>query len=245
MIFANEQIITAFKKYNVIVENNASFNENSILGKNSKIYSTGGLDSSIIGSYSYTRSHLVGLILGNYCSIAANVDVRLLPHPLNRITTSPCTMTVSDEDQLFDKFLNKKNFIIEEKIRIEHDVWIGAHAKIMPGITIGTGAVVGAGAIVTHNVPPYAIVAGIPARIIRYRFDEKTRNRLLKSKWFLYDWAGVDVPIGEDAITAVSQMEHYIEKQPPPLLNQACFIQVNENGTCSIGSIKMKDIHID
>ena len=70
---------------------------------------------------------------------------------------------------------------------IDHDVWIGSYVGIIGGVHIGTGAVIGAGSIVTKDVPPYAVVAGCPARIIRYRFDEEKRKRLLESKWWEYD----------------------------------------------------------
>ena len=59
--------------------------------------------------------------------------------------------------------------VVTRSIHIEEDAWIGAHAVILPGVTVGRGAVVGAGSVVTHDVPPYAIVAGVPARILRYR----------------------------------------------------------------------------
>ena len=67
---------------------------------------------------------------------------------------------------------------------IENDVWIAANVCIKQGVTIGTGAVVGAGSVVTKDVPPYAIVAGVPARIIRYRFNEETIQKLLDSQWW-------------------------------------------------------------
>ena len=72
----------------------------------------------------------------------------------------------------------------EESTIIGNDVWIGAKAIIRSGVTIGDGAVIGAGAVVTKDVPPYAIVAGVPAKIIRYRFDEELRKALLAAKWW-------------------------------------------------------------
>ena len=69
-------------------------------------------------------------------------------------------------------------------MNIGNDVWIGANAMILGGITIGDGAIIGAGAVVTKDIPPYAIVGGIPARIIRYRFPNDVINALLSSQWW-------------------------------------------------------------
>jgi tetrahydrodipicolinate N-succinyltransferase len=73
---------------------------------------------------------------------------------------------------------------VYKKTQIGNDVWLGNNVMIRAGVTIGTGAVVGMGSIVTKDVPPYAIVAGNPAKIIRYRFDEETIEKLLASKWW-------------------------------------------------------------
>ena len=69
-------------------------------------------------------------------------------------------------------------------MHIENDVWIGLNVVIMDGITIGDGAVIGSGAVVTRDIPPYAVAVGIPARVIRYRFDPETIERLLKTRWW-------------------------------------------------------------
>lgn len=69
---------------------------------------------------------------------------------------------------------------------VGNDVWIGCNVVILPGVTIGDGAIVAAGSIVTKDVPPYAIVAGTPARVLRYRWDEKTVERVSRLKW--WDW---------------------------------------------------------
>lgn len=245
MISSDKKTSEIFKKYDVIVEENSIFDCNNIIGRKSKIFKGGGLDSSIIGSYSYTKSYLVGSILGNYCSIENHVDTMLVRHPIDRITTSPCTLTESDEEEIFKNFKNKKNYNGLKEIIIKHDVWISDHVKIMPGITIETGAIVRAGAIVTHDVPAYAIVEGVPAKIIDYRFDTETCARLLKSEWFLYDWDNIDIPFGDDALLALSCMEDYMSKQLPPLLNQGIFIRVDKNNTYSIGQIKMRKVFIE
>ncbi len=70
------------------------------------------------------------------------------------------------------------------RVRIGSDVWIGARATIMPGVTVSDGAIIGAGAVVTHDVPAYAVVAGVPAKILRYRFNQDQINELLKIGWW-------------------------------------------------------------
>ncbi|MBQ6843138.1 MAG: CatB-related O-acetyltransferase [Agathobacter sp.] len=111
--------------------------------------------------------------IGNYCSIAASVlFVACADHHLNHISTYPfkvqCLGTHTQEA------ISKGDIVLED------DVWIGQAATILSGVHIGQGAVVAAGAMVTKDVPPYAIVGGNPARIIKYRFDEALIEELLK-----------------------------------------------------------------
>ncbi|MBR1892541.1 MAG: CatB-related O-acetyltransferase [Lachnospiraceae bacterium] len=84
-------------------------------------------------------------------------------------------------------FSYAREHIFDEKkgeIRIGNDVWIGNHVRIMDGVTIGNGAVVGTGAVVTKDLPPYSISVGVPAKVIKYRFDENTIEQLEKTKWW-------------------------------------------------------------
>ena len=74
-----------------------------------------------------------------------------------------------------------------KKVTIGNDVWIGHGAVINQGVSIGTGAIIGSNAVVTKDVPPYAVVAGVPAKILKYRFDDDTIKLLLKSKWWNMD----------------------------------------------------------
>lgn len=113
------------------------------------------------------------LIIGNYCSIAANVTFLLgHDHRVDCLSTFPYKAEVLHEQ--------KSEAISKGDIIIDDDVWIGYGAMIMSGVHIGQGAVIAAGAVVTKDVPPYAIVGGIPAKIIKYRFEVKIINQLLK-----------------------------------------------------------------
>jgi virginiamycin A acetyltransferase len=90
-----------------------------------------------------------------------------------------------------EKKHSKEDLVSKGPITIGHDVWIGTHCVILSGAEIGTGAVIAANSVVTGAIPPYAIAAGTPAKVIRYRFDEKTINELLESRWWDKDEAEV------------------------------------------------------
>ena len=114
----------------------------------------------------------IKLVIGSYCSIGENVVFLLgLEHRLNTISTFPFkSQCLSGEYEA----LSKGDIVIDD------DVWIGYGAAIMSGVHIGQGAVIAAGAVVTKDVPPYAIVGGVPAKVIKYRFKEEMIEELLK-----------------------------------------------------------------
>ena len=129
----------------------------------------------------YTRIDANTSSIGKYCSISHNVKIGMGPHPLNFVSTSPFLYLKRNnivEKDLFDEYREKGY------TTIEHDVLIGANSIILAGVKIGTGAVVGAGSIVTKDVKPYHIVAGNPAKVIGKRFDDKTIEQLLLSQWW-------------------------------------------------------------
>jgi acetyltransferase-like isoleucine patch superfamily enzyme len=116
--------------------------------------------------------------IGRYCSFARTARVWNRNHPMEFKSTSPLFYDPIFEIATFDPV----QYI---PLTIGHDVWLGDSSIIMPNVTeIGTGAVVGAGAVVNKNVPPYALVVGNPARIVRYRFAKDVIDELLKSKWW-------------------------------------------------------------
>lgn len=123
--------------------------------------------------------------IGSFCSIAKNVVITGMNHPTNYITTNPIIYFKSrgfiKEDRL-DLINKDKN----KKVIIGNDVWIGTNVTILPSVKIGNGAIVGAGSVVTKDIPDYAIVVGVPAKVIGYRFDENEIKLLNESKW--WDW---------------------------------------------------------
>ncbi len=145
------------------------------------------LRAGIIGEHTYlvpgctvadSRSRI-----GKFCSIAKNVSIGTTMHPLQALTTHPVSYT-GEADDLRIPPENRIEFQNKTPVHIGNDVWIGLNVVIMDGITIGDGAVIGSGAVVTRDIPPYAVAVGIPARVIRYRFDPETIERRLKTRWW-------------------------------------------------------------
>lgn len=131
-----------------------------------------------VGKKTYGTLHVVDftpedvkLVIGSYCSIAGGVQFLLGgEHQINSISTYPFKVKV---------FGYKSEAGTKGSIIVKDDVWIGTNAIICSGVTIGQGAIIAAGAVVTKDVEPYAIVGGNPAKVIKYRFDEEIRKKLL------------------------------------------------------------------
>lgn len=142
----------------------------------------------VVGDYSYFERHgeAIYTSIGKFCSIAANVRLNALAHPMERVTTHKITYRPNE----YFKFAGVDGAFRDRRrasaVRIGNDVWIGHGAVVMPGVSIADGAVVGANAVVTHDVDAYAIVAGSPARTLRHRFPEDVRGALLELAW--WDW---------------------------------------------------------
>lgn len=147
-----------------------------------------------LGAFSYaeTRHYLGRVKVGRYTSIASDVEAFGERHPSEWVTQSMITydfgypgIRMAHED--FGGGLPAPALFPDrygEPVVIGHDVWIGRHVQIARGVTIGHGAVVAAGSVVTRDVPPYAIVGGVPARMIRSRFAEPVVGALLASEWW-------------------------------------------------------------
>lgn len=126
--------------------------------------------------------------IGAYCSIGRGVQIGLAMHPTTWLSTH--TFQYSDEwfpsvEEL--KFDRKLQHTHHQRTIIGSDVWIGNNALINSGVKIGHGAIIGAGAVVTKDIPDYAIVGGVPAKVIRFRFEEGVIRELLETKWWLHN----------------------------------------------------------
>jgi len=159
----------------------------SKISKSAKINRGVKVVNSTLGRYSYVGggSWVIGADIGCFCSIACNVYIGLAGHTLDLLSTSPIFTEVHngtghtwvDSDEFAYK--NKRTII-------GSDVWIGHGAKIISGVSVGHGAVIATGAVVTKDIPPYAIVGGVPAKLIRYRFHDSIIKKLLNLKW--WEW---------------------------------------------------------
>jgi acetyltransferase-like isoleucine patch superfamily enzyme len=134
--------------------------------------------------------------VGAFCSIAPHVRILAgSEHVMTRATTFPMNALLFDPSAG-----NALDAIDRGTTRIGNDVWIGVGAIVLSGICVGDGAVIGAGAVVSKHVPPYAVVVGNPARILRYRFDEETSQRLLRLQW--WEWSDEEMLTLRGAFTA-------------------------------------------
>lgn len=157
-------------------------NPNVKIGENCYLYNT------VIGDFTYLSKNVsvMNTRIGKYCSIAQGVCISLGMHPSSGfVSTHPAFFSLHNQSRV--TFAKENHFREMGETVIGNDVWIGANAIIMDDILLGDGAIIGAGAIVTKNVPPYAIVAGNPARIIRYRFEPREIEFLLEFRWWEKD----------------------------------------------------------
>ena len=155
----------------------------SSIHKTSKVEAESLIVNTIMDAHSFCgyNCEIINTRIGKYCSIASNVFIGGAEHPIDWIGTSPVFYKGRDSIRLkLSEYERPK----EKVTHIGNDVWIGYRACIKAGVSVGDGAIIGMGAIVTKDVPPYAIVAGNPAKVIRYRFSEELIESLLKSQWW-------------------------------------------------------------
>jgi phosphonate metabolism protein (transferase hexapeptide repeat family) len=182
----------------------------TVLGPNTRL-----IDSDF-GDYSYTARDcdIYNADVGKFCNIAAGVRINPTNHPMWRASQHHFTyrsqshrLDADDDDEIFA-------WRRSHRVTIGPDVWIGHGAILMPGITIGTGAVVGAGAVATRDVPAYAIVVGIPARVLRRRFDKELEAALLRIAW--WDWPKDKLAATLQDFRALSAADFAVKYDPGP-----------------------------
>lgn len=202
------------KREKIIISNFAVIEQYSMFLKGNVFFS--------MGSFSSTNSQLpINTVVGRYSSIAHNVHRMYGSHPTTRFTTS--MLTYDSRVNAFNDYLNSKDKIVSHiphglpngsPIIIGNDVWIGQDVKFSTsGVTVGDGAIVAAGALVTKDVPSYAVVGGVPAKVIKYRFSEEVIDELLKLKWWKYGFADFEnINMGDGINVFIDKLKNQLEK---------------------------------
>lgn len=157
-------------------------------GYYNRIYEFVKLKNVKLGDYSYISSNtqIKNADIGKFCSIGPNCTIGLGQHPTKNFVSSH-PIFFSTNKQIDITYSDKNYFKEEENIILENDIWVGANVIILDGVTVSNGAIIAAGSVVTKDVPPYAIVGGIPAKIIKFRFPEETINILQDISWWNKD----------------------------------------------------------
>lgn len=172
-------IAKLISKLNITSKRNCSINKLAKVSEKSQLYNV------TLGRYSYIgKSNVVSNVkIGQFCSIGGYGQIGGGMHPTDMVSTSPCFLS--------GKSAAGRNFAqipfnTSETVVIGNDVWIGVGVYVKAGVHIGDGAIVGSHAVVTHDVAPYSIVVGVPAKEIRKRFNDETIKSLQELKW--WDW---------------------------------------------------------
>ena len=158
---------------------NVSFGHSVTIHENCRIR------NSKIDDFSYISNNvnMSNVVIGKFCSIAQNCQIGLGNHPSKEfVSTHPIFFSIKCQAQ--STFVSKNFFKETKDIVIGNDVWIGANVIIMDGVNIGNGAILAAGSVVTKDVPSYAIYAGVPAKILRYRFSNTEIDFLENFQWW-------------------------------------------------------------
>jgi phosphonate metabolism protein (transferase hexapeptide repeat family) len=185
--------------------------EEAVLGRYVEIGARTRVSHATFGDYSYMMEdgQVLFAAVGKFCSIAASVRINAPNHPTWRASQHHFTYRSDDYFEGAAPDAAIFEWRREHSVEIGNDVWIGHGAIVLPGVSIGDGAVVAAGAVVTRSVAPYAIVAGVPARPLRDRFPRATAERLHALAW--WDWPHARLAQALDDFRSLT-VDEFLEK---------------------------------
>ena len=199
--------------FNPRISNISFVSANNLIDPKAVIYRMVKMKGSSIGRYSYigNDTDVENAEIGQFCSISDHCRIGMGGHTLSHLSTCPIftQKTNGCQSQWIDKDVNATD---DKKVVLGNDVWVGSHVLINGGVTVGHGAVIGAGAVVVKDVPPYAIVGGVPAKVIRYRFSPEIIAKLLELEWWNFDESKLknSIAIFQKDILCVDDLEKFI-----------------------------------
>lgn len=184
-------ILKIFQKYRL---RHNELSRTSVINPKAKLANVRARDYTRFAEYSDVRdsdinsystigrfTKIVNAKVGKFCAISWDCTINAVTHPYDHLSIHAFPYVPHAGE-----FVKERTRTISE-VEIGNDVWVGANSVIMPGVTIGDGAIVGASAVVTKDVPPYAIVIGVPAKVIKYRFSDEIIDKLMHIRWWDFD----------------------------------------------------------
>lgn len=198
------------KAENVEISSTAKVS-NSILDRYARVKDYAELRDSSLGKYSYiSQQSIVNKSnIGKFVSIANGCYIGLWEH--NTQVSTHCFYLYEHAGHFVKGYKNYDKDVLN--VEIGNDVWIGANAVVLKGITVGNGVIIGASAVVTKNVPDYAIVVGNPAKILRYRYPKRDIEWLLKLQWWNFDREKLQVLIEKDAFSDFERFKSLLKDE--------------------------------
>lgn len=182
------------------------------LGRYNMICKNSSITDSQFGDFSYLAvdTRVTRCNIGKFCAIGPSVTINLGIHPSKDFVSShPIFYSLGFNCKT--RFAEEQGFEELGTVSIGHDVWVGANVVILPNVSIGTGAIIAAGAVVTRDVMPYEIVGGVPARPMRKRFDEEQIELLLESKW--WDFSFSELQENHEAFHSFKEFDRFMSQR--------------------------------